>query len=87
MAGRFSSFLVLRHPRIADCFTAVKHLYQLPHRAGALPEGFELVSPEVELDDLLDAACAELDGDADEEILDAVPALQAGGAGEDTLQV
>src|SRR5690349_61596 len=46
-----------------------------------------LVVGEVELDDLFDAASAELDGDADEEAVDAVLAVQVGGAGHDHLLV
>src|SRR5215213_7082493 len=61
---------------------AVEHLHELPDGVGAIVEVGEFVFPEIQLHYLLDAGGAELDGNADEELVDAVLTLQVGGAGK-----
>src|SRR4029453_13724898 len=62
-------------------------VHQLADGAGGLVEGGLLLSGELDLDDLLDAAPAELHGHANIEPADAVLTVQVGRAGQDLLLV
>src|ERR671938_296634 len=65
----------------------MQHLYHVAHVVRAVLEVFALLISKVKLYDLLDAARAKLHRHANEEVVDAVLALQVGGAGEDALLV
>src|ERR1700736_614420 len=63
------------------------HLDQLLNSVGGLFEEGAFAFAEFDFDDLLDALRAEFDGDAYEEAVDAVLALQVGGTGHNHLLV
>ena len=63
------------------------HSAQLLHCVGALVETGLLVGGEFDLDDLLDAFCAELYRHSNIQALDSVFAFEIGGAGESFLFV
>jgi hypothetical protein len=63
------------------------HVAKFLHGRGALFEGGIFFGGELDLDDLLDAAGAELARHADEHAVDPVLALEEGGAGQDLLLV
>src|SRR6266540_1651501 len=64
-----------------------EHADDVPDGLGGTGQQLLLVFRQLQLDDLLDPARAELDGDAHVEALDAVFALEVGRAGEDALLV
>src|SRR5215210_5659832 len=66
---------------------AVQYLHEITHGVGAIIQFSQFFVAEAELDDVFDARGAELDGDADEEVVQAVLALQVGRAREDALLV
>src|SRR5215211_217328 len=66
---------------------AVQDLYEISNRLGAVVQIPQFVLREIQLHYLLDARGAELDGDADEEVVYSVLALQVGRAGKDALLV
>src|SRR5215210_6171765 len=66
---------------------AVQYLHEITHGVGAIIQFSQFFVGEAELDDVFDARGAELDGDADEEVVYSVLALQVGCAGEDALLV
>src|SRR6185437_14777254 len=63
------------------------HFHQLLHRIGALLKCGLFFRHELDLDDLFQAAGAELAGHADEQAVNAVFAFEIGGAGQDFLLV
>src|SRR5918998_3151151 len=66
---------------------AVQYLHEISHGVGAVVQIPQFFVPEAELDDVFDAGGAELDGDADEEVVYPVFALQVGRARENALLV
>src|SRR5919107_1694064 len=71
----------------ADSRLAVQYLHEISHGLGAVVQVPQFFVGEAELDDVFDARGAELDGEADEEVVYSVLALQVGCAGEDALLV
>jgi len=63
----------------------MQHLDQFAHGPSAVLQVCALALGEVEVHDFFDAARAELDGDADEEVVYAVLALEVGCAGENSF--
>src|SRR3954464_5193919 len=63
------------------------YLHQFLHSIGALLQRRLLLAGQFDLDDLLQAASAKLAGNADEQAVDAVLALQVCGARQDLLLI